>query len=81
MIKIVNGIQNHTRPIAAPVIIEAVGTTPRLRGGVRDGPASALRLHRCRAGIWTVSVTATMHSNLWTWAPRDTAFSREPGGG
>lgn len=29
--RIVSGIQNHTTPIAAPVSIDAVGTTPRWR--------------------------------------------------
>ena len=41
MIRIVNGIQNHTRPIAAPVIIEAVGTTPMIAGGCGTGSVSA----------------------------------------
>jgi|UPI0002AC72C9 hypothetical protein len=32
MIIIANGIQNHTVAIAAPVTMEAAGTTPMLRG-------------------------------------------------
>ncbi len=48
MIKIVKGIQNHTRPIAAPVIIEAVGTTPILRGG----DATACSRWRRSAPCW-----------------------------
>ena len=31
--KIVNGIQSHTTATAAPVIIDAVGTTPMWRAG------------------------------------------------
>ena len=53
MIRIVKGIQNHTVAIAAPVIIEAVGTTPMLRAGDATGSSTVggcRRWHRdsCR---------------------------------
>ena len=78
MIKIVNGIQNHTVAIAAPVSIDAVGTTPMLRAGAAASPATA-----AGAGLASglVSVTATMPSTYGPRATCDTAFSREPGGG
>ncbi|GAT14393.1 uncharacterized protein RMCT_1363 [Mycolicibacterium thermoresistibile] len=43
-IKMVRGIQNHTRAIAAPVTIDAVGTTPRraVRVGAGAGAVSAV---------------------------------------
>ena len=47
MIRIVKGIQNHTRAIAAPVIIDAVGTTPMLRAR-----AAELTRRRLSAPLW-----------------------------
>src|SRR5882757_11241752 len=62
MIKIVNGIQNHTVLIAAPVINEAVGTTPMLRAGAATGSSTAA----ATGASGLVLVTATMPPNLWT---------------
>ena len=78
MIKIANGIQNHTVAIAAPVSSEAVGTTPMLRAGAAASPSTV-----AGAGVASglVSVTATMHSTYGPQATCDTVFSREPGGG
>ncbi|BDE00228.1 hypothetical protein MFTT_43210 [Mycolicibacterium fortuitum subsp. fortuitum] len=69
MIMMDNGTQNHTSAKAAPVIIDAVGTTPMLRD---LGTGSA-------AG-WTgvgkaVSLIATMPSTYEVVQPGDTAFS------
>ena len=79
MIKIVKGIHNYTRPIAAPVIIEAVGTTPILRGGDATACSTAAIGAVLASGL--VSVTATMPSTYGPGPRRDTAFSRESGGG
>ena len=78
MIKIVNGIQNHTVAIAAPVSSDAVGTTPMLRGAAEAGASAA-----AGAGVVSglVSVTATMPSTYGHQPRSDTAFSREPAGG
>src|ERR671916_1837299 len=78
-IKIVKGIQNHTRPIAAPVIIDAVGTTPMVRGRDVSAGCSAAIGSVLASGL--VSVTATMPTTYGPGALRDTAFSREPCGG
>ncbi len=78
MIKIVNGIQNHTVAIAAPVSNEAVGTTPMLRAGVAAAPSTAVGAVTA-SGL--VAVTATMPSTYGPQAARDMAFSRKPAGG
>ncbi|MDT5236314.1 MAG: hypothetical protein QOF47_2301 [Mycobacterium sp.] len=78
MIKIVNGIQNHTVAIAAPVTNEAVGTTPMLRAGAATGSSTAAG---AGAASGLTSVTATMPLTYGPQAVRDTAFSREPAGG
>jgi hypothetical protein len=79
MIKIVKGIQNHTKAIAAPVTIEAVGTTPMLLGFDEVACAAASIGAVLASGL--VSVTATMLSTYGHRAFRDTAFSGDPGGG
>src|SRR3954447_1736846 len=78
MIMIVKGIQNHTVAIAAPVSSDAVGTTPMLRGAAETGSSAG-----AGAGVASgiASVTATMPSTYGPQPIRDTAFSREPGGG
>src|SRR6266545_2977098 len=78
IIRIANGIQNHTVAIAAPVSSEAVGTTPMFRVGAAVLPSTA-----AGAGVASglMSVTATMPSTYGPQASRDTAFSREPAGG
>jgi hypothetical protein len=72
----VRGIQNHSTPIAAPVIIDAVGTRPsdRSRGVsvVVTGGAGA-----APTGV----VTATMSSTYGLTALHDTAIPRDSGGG
>ena len=71
---IVNGIQNHTVAIAAPVSSEAVGTTPMFLGAAETGSSVA-----AGAGVASelVSVTATMPFNLWTPAQeRHSVFPR-----
>src|SRR5690349_20221815 len=78
MLKIVNGIQNHTVAIAAPVSNDAVGTTPMLRGAAETG-SSAEAGAGAVSGL--VSVTATMPSTYGPQRRCDTAFSREPAGG
>ena len=74
MIKMANGIQNHTTDTAAPVIIDAVGTTPRWRTGVVTAPWAA-----ATAGA-ELEVTATMPSTYGHATPCDTAFCSEPMG-
>jgi hypothetical protein len=78
MIKIVNGTQNHTVAIAAPVSSDAVGTTPMLRMGGAASPSTA---STAGAASGLVSVTATMPSTYGPRATCDTAFSREVDGG
>ena len=56
--RMVNGIHSHTTATAAPVIIDADGTTPMRRAGA----ASATRCAACRPRLveLRLEVTATM---------------------
>ena len=58
-----NGIQNHTSATAAPVIIDAVGTTPICRTGMVVAAGA------------TLEAIATMPSTYGYAPPRNTAFS------
>lgn len=70
MINSVNGIQNQTVAIAAPVIIEAVGTTPMVAvRGAGGGVAMS------GAGSIIVAAGAVMFTNLGiTTRRRDGVF-------
>jgi hypothetical protein len=71
-----SGIKNQTRPMAAPVIIDAEGTRPMRRTGVSVSSTTG------GAAIGSVGVvTATMHSTYGVVASRNTAIAGEPGGG
>lgn len=73
-----NGIQNHTSATAAPVIIDAVGTTPMLRDAVTGSGAGGGGTGRTGD---PVSLIATMPSTYEVVRPGDTAFSPDPAGG
>ncbi|GAS98351.1 uncharacterized protein RMCC_5316 [Mycolicibacterium canariasense] len=74
----VNGIQNHTVPIAAPATMEAVGTTPIVRWWGTTVVAASVR-SAVSAGV--LDVIATMRPTYGYALPGDTAFSAEPCGG
>src|SRR3954464_3089429 len=65
MTRMVTGIQNHTVPTAAPVIIDAVGTTPRCRRirARRFGPTEKSSV----VATGKSDVSATMPLNLGTY--------------
>src|SRR5215218_9037557 len=60
--RIVNGIHSHTAAIAAPVIIDAVGTRPMCRAGL--GAVTAVSGTSTVVGGAGGAVTATMSTNL-----------------
>jgi hypothetical protein len=71
-----SGIQNQTRPMAAPVIIDAEGTRPMRRCGLSVSSVIG------GATIGSVGVvTATMHSTYGVVGPRNTAIAGELCGG
>ena len=63
MINSVNGIQNQTVAIAAPVIMEAVGTTPRVEvrptgGGVAMSGAGSIIVAAGAVMIFNLGIAA-----------------------